>query len=950
MADHSLVTAVDAPSPLRLRTTKSPALARRSMVFEKPLQDYGHNGTTNTTSIPCKLQHRPLSLYGSSEFFQKWSAFEMEASGTQDRLGLGNNKAYDSRYANTTTTITANPTTDPTSRSRQLLNGKVGKLVTSFSNPSLRLKGAQEQPTVTTNTMAPVPVVVTSTNNESVSEVVISNNNESTSEFMTSNNNESVSEVVTGNNNESVSEVPNRIRPETTNGLQPNITNAVEIKESSCSQVQLAAPIEQVSESSVVVAMDSKEPDSPSGTAACRRPLYSRKKRVQRDKDETRTRAAARTMCPIGPIARANCLRDYQPGQRLHEVESPHFLSLFFVPGRVNVKNEGLLGAPSLSMQFSPYSPNTPSLYKPVTPREDDDDDDDDSVVEEELEEDETTTGQEQEQEEPEQLHPVHEKLPSMVLDPVSILIWSFDDSTDVVNGGLDSVQTLLPAEVSHHEEGINGGSHFTTVAGPDMRETRPEANAIAALSIAEIEKPVKSEEVVGFASEWQPTASEEQPAVSEEQPAVSEEEPTASEEQPAEQPTESEEQPTESEEIAEKWRLGLSLTDVCSAFMSTPSMNSSSAVLVFPRSSTDDVEEATTAPQDSGPDGQSARVLDEFALTKTNNDPPLSTQLCDGFSLLFTTGEKESLVVVQDAGPTKGQESISESHPTMSEDDVSLLTLTSMSEQSSIGNTSESLFRAQNNKHIPSPTSSTNTESSCLTEPTKATSAATDSTVTTATTTTTTVKSTTKATLSVPASFVRTKAMTTTTTTTTNQSDSKHKEHSSKLLRIDTSRPNKGPQQPQQKPQQAQQTQHQHPKPSTVVATVTPVGGPEHPKDIEIEESDNNMEGQTVVSSKVSRKGTLFAQKIKSIANFHYNTGKKLGKGNFGIVYNGRMLPVVSTLGRTTTGGGGGGGRKFKNQSSSDLKQQSSSSQESSCSGQEGVEVAIKKITRKLP
>ncbi|KAG0076854.1 hypothetical protein BGZ90_008090 [Linnemannia elongata] len=45
----------------------------------------------------------------------------------------------------------------------------------------------------------------------------------------------------------------------------------------------------------------------------------------------------------------------------------------------------------------------------------------------------------------------------------------------------------------------------------------------------------------------------------------------------------------------------------------------------------------------------------------------------------------------------------------------------------------------------------------------------------------------------------------------------------------------------------------------------------------------------ENVVSSKVSRTGKLFAQKIKTIANFEYNTSNKLGKGNFGVVYQGK-------------------------------------------------------------
>ncbi|KAG0219246.1 hypothetical protein B0O80DRAFT_423124 [Mortierella sp. GBAus27b] len=68
-----------------------------------------------------------------------------------------------------------------------------------------------------------------------------------------------------------------------------------------------------------------------------------------------------------------------------------------------------------------------------------------------------------------------------------------------------------------------------------------------------------------------------------------------------------------------------------------------------------------------------------------------------------------------------------------------------------------------------------------------------------------------------------------------------------------------------------------------------------------------NTDDSEQVVSSKVSRSGKLFAKKIKTIAGFEYNTAKKLGKGNFGIVYQGKRI-------------------------------------------QDGVEVAIKKITRKLP
>ncbi|KAG0368525.1 kinase-like domain-containing protein [Gamsiella multidivaricata] len=68
-----------------------------------------------------------------------------------------------------------------------------------------------------------------------------------------------------------------------------------------------------------------------------------------------------------------------------------------------------------------------------------------------------------------------------------------------------------------------------------------------------------------------------------------------------------------------------------------------------------------------------------------------------------------------------------------------------------------------------------------------------------------------------------------------------------------------------------------------------------------------NSSDQEQVISSKVSRSGKLFAKKIKTIADFEYNVAKKLGKGNFGIVYQGKTID-------------------------------------------QGIEVAIKKITRKLP
>ncbi|KAG0053603.1 hypothetical protein BGZ83_000813 [Gryganskiella cystojenkinii] len=88
---------------------------------------------------------------------------------------------------------------------------------------------------------------------------------------------------------------------------------------------------------------------------------------------------------------------------------------------------------------------------------------------------------------------------------------------------------------------------------------------------------------------------------------------------------------------------------------------------------------------------------------------------------------------------------------------------------------------------------------------------------------------------------------------------------------------------------------------------------------------SSNSSGAEPVVMSKVSRKGKLFAQKVKTIANFEYNTSRKLGKGNFGIVYQGsRIAASVASA---------------KNNNASQ-----------STAPVEEVQVAIKKITRKLP
>ncbi|KAG0228700.1 hypothetical protein BGW42_002025 [Actinomortierella wolfii] len=91
-----------------------------------------------------------------------------------------------------------------------------------------------------------------------------------------------------------------------------------------------------------------------------------------------------------------------------------------------------------------------------------------------------------------------------------------------------------------------------------------------------------------------------------------------------------------------------------------------------------------------------------------------------------------------------------------------------------------------------------------------------------------------------------------------------------------------------------------------------------------------NDIENK-VVSSKVSRKGRLFATKIKAIADYEYNTAKKLGKGNFGVVYEGRRIQANKT-------------RPF---SRATLESATSSL---NGDAQEHEEFAIKKIERKLP
>ncbi|KAG0010471.1 hypothetical protein BGZ81_002743, partial [Podila clonocystis] len=292
MADPTNVLS-DSPSLLRLRQTKSPFLSRRSLVFEKPVELKSHA----PDSLRPRPQARPLSFHTSSEFLLKLSAFE---NYSQDHLP---------KFGDTLTIHSA--------RSRPILSGKVGKLVTSFSNPSL-LKA---------------DTVAGEKRLQKVKKL-----NRSQSQF---------------------------IKP----------LESVEEDYASCTVTQLdpnvKAPVDDTPE-----AIEEPVGETPEAnedvSATVIQPFKTFIKRNRKSE--------SMTVVPIGPIARRN-FRDNRP--TLQEVDSNNFISLNFIPGRVNIKYDGPLGAPSLSMQFSPYSPNTPSLYKPLTPREDDDDDE--SVVEEEL-------------------------------------------------------------------------------------------------------------------------------------------------------------------------------------------------------------------------------------------------------------------------------------------------------------------------------------------------------------------------------------------------------------------------------------------------------------------------------------------------------------------------------------------------------------------------------------
>ncbi|KAG0323243.1 hypothetical protein BG000_002685 [Podila horticola] len=440
------------------------------------------------------------------------------------------------------------------------------------------------------------------------------------------------------------------------------------------------------------------------------------------------------TVCPIGPIARRN-FRDSRP--TLQEADSKNFLSLNFIPGRVSIKHDGPLGAPSLSMQFSPYSPNTPSLYKPLTPREDDDDDE--SVVEEEL-------GYHE-------LRGTHDNVAALVHDPLPIVVWSSDDAEVVVDGISQEDSATIPVAIDIQVEDCTTSTAFIL----------PEFSS-------------DEDPFLGF---------------------------------------ELNESKTPSEGI-EQWRHDIT----CSAQVPNDSSKGARSEILFNRH------------DDSQNDLNSIALLTE-GTRRYQSEPTSPTN-----PLPLTCASPSSSIPPAEPSRT-------ESHPTMSEDDASLLTSSSL--EPSEGTVTSSLV--QQDQFTSSPTSSTDTGSSL-------------------------------------------------TTTATTKSEFK-RDHSK--LRIDTSRFIKN---------------HKAP----------PVAAPVPPQVQDKEEPED--ENETVIASKVSRKGALFSTKVKSIANFQYNSGKKLGKGNFGIVYNGKKISTKASQ------------KQEPNLQQLTLKD----------TVPEGTEVAIKKITRKLP
>ncbi|KAG0100393.1 hypothetical protein BGZ93_001856 [Podila epicladia] len=740
MADPTNVLS-DSTSPLRLRQTKSPLLARRSMVFEKPVEIRGHTPDL----LRPKPQARPRSLNTSSEFLLKLSAFE---NNSQDQpLTFGD-------------ALTPDPT-----RSRPILSGTVVKLVTSFSNPSLlkidMVAGEEHlQNVMFGKSQSQIVEPLESVEEDDSSCTVIQQGpKEDTPVVNTPGETQEVPidpiEASPVNNTpEEAQEAP--IDPTEASPVDntPGVAHealidateappghetpeAIEEVLADDKPKAIEEPVDGTPEERVKGStnfMPEVKKDTPSTVI---QPIVTFRKRSKK--------SAYKTMVPIGPIARRN-FRDNRP--TLQEVDSNNFLSLNFIPGRVNIKHDGPLGAPSLSMQFSPYSPNTPSLYKPLTPREDDDDDDDDSVVEEELGDHE--------------LRGTHDNVAALVHEPISIVVWSTDDKEVVVDGILQENNGTIPVAIDIQMEDCTTPTGFIL---PDISSN---------------EDPFLAFEL--------------------------------------------NESRTASEEI-EQWREDIT----CSA----GSTDSCKDAVVSQNSS------AASEIHFNGHDN-SQNNLNSSALLTEGIRGHRSEPTSPAAPMPLTCAFPSSPV------PATESDSSTESHTTMSEDDASLLTSSSL--EPSEGTVTSSLV--QQDHFTPSPTSSTITQSSL-------------------------------------------------TTTTTTKSEFK-RDHSK--LRIDTSRFTKN---------------------HRVQPLAAPVPPPQAQGREELED-----ENETVIASKVSRKGALFAKKIKSIANFQYNSGRKLGKGNFGIVYNGKKISPKA------------GQKQEPNQQQVTLKE----------SVPEGTEVAIKKITRKLP
>ncbi|KAF9404355.1 hypothetical protein BGZ94_004232, partial [Podila epigama] len=685
------------PSPLRLRTTKSPFLARRSMIFEK-------NGS-QTLEEPTQLSKptpRPLSFHSSTEFLIKRSNYEKAA--------MGDNSSFSGSNGNI-------PATETWSRSRQPSNGRVSSLVTSFSTSSLLTASYGHHAATTFDTSRPQDKESTHMHRDY---------GQSQDDYL---------------------------------DLDLVINSPFDI----------TIDVNNIN-------------DSSSSSDSIKR---SSKKRVKKH--------AAKTMIPIGPIARRN-FRDRRLA--LDEVNSINFLSLNFIPGRVNIKYDGPLGAPSLSMQFSPYSPNTPSLYKPVTPLEDGYDDDE-SVVEEDEDQD---LGEHELEEHDLSAHDMTKQdlseldmaesgscerdgdenrgenitgtleQPEQALPPVSTLSRAPESDALVPTNDDDTTAKTTP------EESDNMLDEAPEVSTLETKDDTPE-QASNTVPVDPLSNDVEHCPANDIAQDDVPSVPDEAPGIPVEVPSILVDPPTIPVDPPRSEIL------SESRGIAEQWRLEQSLGKSSTIIsVSRPDGSTESMVVSYDtsRSPRDDI-------------GQNLVTIESSIQDQKHAVSPGAVEAA------FDIDES---LVKEPVVPT-------ESHPSMSEDDASFYTTASLIDQPSDGSTATS---SMVHPTIPSPTSSTCTESSL--------------TLLTATG----------------------------ATKTESKIESKHRrDHSSMLPRIDTSLPPLGP------------------KHAAADAAVQ-----QSPKREEEEDVGGN---ETVVASKVSRKGALFAKKIKSIANFQYNTAKKLGK-----------------------------------------------------------------------